>query len=430
MVNTQPSNIPNKIKKEVPWSDGKISIEWTAKDGVVVRDNEANVEIYRGESVDEADRAARDYMNSEKDRTKEYYLKHFGFDPDEVVTFDGSVIVGQTGYYNADAKCEQYHGYEHFFLPEQDPTLVKAGLEIGARVFEDKNGRIYNRMVFRLRSGSGYSKQYYDGDHPDKRAQYYASRYLSETTLRRRQIVRVLMKQLDLPAKAAMDALIQAELHPIQAYREGKVRKIPEYNGKEESVDCVHTAVYDTTLKGFEGLDDIDLARKVVQTPPANGMQLVDLPLVEHFASLKMYVGGIVELGLNNCFTQSYHSEEINPTTMTFGFNSFMQNQILKCLGRILPREVIRNWTIDLITEIIDSVPRSWLESRWDKLWFHSYETSEKIVLEKYPYFRPILVERIYNLTSKKRLNTIPGVALNQILEILDQYLEKGDANE
>ncbi len=136
---------------------------------------------------------------------------------------------------------------------------------------------------------------------------------------------------------------------------------------KESTVDCVHTAVCvfeNATALPPEGEEDSILE----QAESTEDHQThIPLPLAEHFASLKSYVAGIAEIGLSNIITTSYHSEELNPMTLPFGFNAQMQAQILRALRELAPSET-RALVRDHLVELVTSVPRDWFIDRLSML--------------------------------------------------------------
>lgn len=144
--------------------------------------------------------------------------------------------------------------------------------------------------------------------------------------------------------------------------------------GKERGIDCIHTAVCTMDSRElFErprdptGTDapDEDLEARIVEYARTTEIRPVTLAPEEHFVSLKSYVAGIAEMGLLNLMTASYYSEALNPTTLPFGFNSYMQKQLLSALRGVAPR-VTRYLLSDFLGCLLEQVPTEWLFARWD----------------------------------------------------------------
>ncbi len=141
---------------------------------------------------------------------------------------------------------------------------------------------------------------------------------------------------------------------------------------KEAIVNCVHTAICKLPVG-----DAVNLPETLLNADTTGGSLLervasteklsLVLPPEEHFASLKSYVAGIAEMGLTNVLCASYHSEAVNPTTLPFGFNSEMQNQIARALREIAP-ETTKILVQDVLAELIQGVPSDWILPRVELL--------------------------------------------------------------
>lgn len=136
---------------------------------------------------------------------------------------------------------------------------------------------------------------------------------------------------------------------------------------KKAIVPCIHTAV--CTLHASEAFHALSTNNVpgVIEWARTTERKAVHLSPEEHFASLKSYVQGIAELGIMNMMTASYESEEVNPTTLPFGFNSAMQRQVIRALRRLVPK-VMRGLLQDFLVELFDNVPREWLMPRLELL--------------------------------------------------------------
>ncbi len=141
---------------------------------------------------------------------------------------------------------------------------------------------------------------------------------------------------------------------------------------REAIVNCVHTAICDLpageaanfpdALMDGKGPGGMPLERVISGQPHP-----LLLPPEEHFASLKSYVAGIAEMGLTNVLCASYHSEAVNPTTLPFGFNSEMQNQIARALREIAP-DSTKILVQNVLVELVRGVPFEWIKSRVELL--------------------------------------------------------------
>ena len=117
-------------------------------------------------------------------------------------------------------------------------------------------------------------------------------------------------------------------------------------------------ARYETVEEIPEFQEDIVFENASTYSP-----RLQELDIEEHFIALRSYVAGIAEMGLEDLLLASYHSEEINPETLPFGFNAAMHNQIAKCLAKVAPLQSYYILT-DLYEELKASVPEDWLKPR------------------------------------------------------------------
>ncbi|HMF31699.1 MAG TPA: Rab family GTPase [Candidatus Lokiarchaeia archaeon] len=164
---------------------------------------------------------------------------------------------------------------------------------------------------------------------------------------------------------------------------------------KEAIVNCVHTALY--TLDAAEALvageDQIlDLAKSSESVP-------IQLPPEDHFVSLRSYVDGIASIGIRNIIGASYFSQEMNPETLPFGFNSAMQRQIIKALRQLAPaatHALVR----DVIMELAETVPPEWFDSRI-LLLDQIYNIKDIILTE------PAVFEAIDSETSSRNLRIL-----------------------
>jgi len=134
---------------------------------------------------------------------------------------------------------------------------------------------------------------------------------------------------------------------------------------KESAVDCVHTAV--CVFENVTALPPTGEEDSILEQVESTEEHHAYLSLAEHFASLKSYVAGIAEIGLGNIMTTSYHSEDLNPMTLPFGFNAQMQAQILRALREIAPVET-RALIRDHLVELATSVPPDWFIARLSML--------------------------------------------------------------
>lgn len=163
---------------------------------------------------------------------------------------------------------------------------------------------------------------------------------------------RVEFKLVEPDKNKGIPALTERPVKNRIVFRKGKV---------ETQVTCVHTAIF--TLDATEALvasDEqlVDLAScSNVENEP------IKLPPEEHFVSLRSYVEGIAILGIRNVIGASYYSEKINPETLPFGFNSAMQEQIIKALHQLAPsatKAIVR----EVLIELAQAVPEDWFDKR------------------------------------------------------------------
>jgi hypothetical protein len=132
----------------------------------------------------------------------------------------------------------------------------------------------------------------------------------------------------------------------------------------EKEVACVHTAITTVTVDQLAGMTEEQIDRNMVEfARTTEGNKPIILEPREHFIALKIFVAGIVELGLENIILMTYHSEEDNPETLPFGFNSALQSQIAQCLTKVCPKEAYHILS-NLVEELWESVPKEWLKPR------------------------------------------------------------------
>ncbi len=144
-------------------------------------------------------------------------------------------------------------------------------------------------------------------------------------------------------------------------------------NGSREAiVNCVHTAICDLpageAIKFPDALlDSLGKAGTPLEQVLSAEKRPLVLPPEEHFASLKSYVAGIAEMGLTEVLCAAYHSDAVNPTTLPFGFNSEMQNQIARALREIAP-ESTKVLVQNVLVELVRGVPFEWIKARVELL--------------------------------------------------------------
>lgn len=189
--------------------------------------------------------------------------------------------------------------------------------------------------------------------------------------------------------------------------------------GSEESfVHCIHTAVnieLEEALKlsklgwGAEG----DLARSTEIFP-------VELSPEEHFVSLRSYVSGIAEMGIKNALIATYHSDQINPYSLPFGFNALMHRQVVRALEELVPKIAIQICR-DVVLYIAESVEPAWFLSRFELL-------NESYDLESILFTDPVAFEAITEVLGNPETffhlaifyeNTHPEI----LVKILDEKL-------
>ena len=136
----------------------------------------------------------------------------------------------------------------------------------------------------------------------------------------------------------------------------------------EEFVDCVHTAIMN--IPGDEKIVPDQIEERVYTT---EGRSIGDtIPPWEHFLALRSYARGIVEIGLQEMITLSYHPTgdgEIDTIAerSPVGFNAMMQSQIITAIRKIDPgacNHLVRNFVIDLA----ERSPVEWFTSRYNYL--------------------------------------------------------------
>jgi len=131
---------------------------------------------------------------------------------------------------------------------------------------------------------------------------------------------------------------------------------------KEGIVKCTHTAVCRIPVGKIDEFGEEQLEEAL----SLEGRKEIKLATEEHFAALRSYVHGISEMPLKDVILASYQSSDENPfegSIGTFGFNSEMQKQVLTALRRVAwpqTNELMR----DVLSELIESVPRDWILSR------------------------------------------------------------------
>ncbi len=131
--------------------------------------------------------------------------------------------------------------------------------------------------------------------------------------------------------------------------------------GKESLVKCVHTAIFQFPSEG-KTMGDWD-EKALLEYSRSTEHKEIDLTPEEHFVSLKSFVAGIAEEGIQNMMLASYLSEEVNPFTLPFGFNEHLQGQIIRSLRQLAP-EITSGLLHDHLIAIAKKVPANWFVSR------------------------------------------------------------------
>ncbi len=118
--------------------------------------------------------------------------------------------------------------------------------------------------------------------------------------------------------------------------REVEPRIVFKREDREAEVTCVHTAIYSGPISDVMMLDEDDLLEASLSTE----FHPVTMDPLEHYVSLKSYVGGIAGLGLENMLNAVYLvPEDQFSAHLPFGFNDLMQEQVLQALVSLAPRE-------------------------------------------------------------------------------------------
>ncbi|GAB4329750.1 MAG: hypothetical protein Kow0069_37290 [Promethearchaeota archaeon] len=121
----------------------------------------------------------------------------------------------------------------------------------------------------------------------------------------------------------------------VDARGRSKNRVVFRRGNSESSVECIHTAVCT-----ISSLDFGELTRepnKVVELARSTERNELELPPEEHFASLKSFVAGLVELGFKGAILTTYFEQgkPSDPQQQPFGFNAFFQRQVINALNRV-----------------------------------------------------------------------------------------------
>ncbi len=131
-------------------------------------------------------------------------------------------------------------------------------------------------------------------------------------------------------------------------------------------VNCVHTIVY--------SFNPSESSSRVFPVPRGDELssesQPAILPPWEHFAALKSYVGGIAATGLMNVLLATYIPDE-SPLFLPFGFNSLMQEQVLRALRTLSPQAALF-LAQDVIGELLETKTDTWFRTNFgelDKIW-------------------------------------------------------------
>lgn len=191
---------------------------------------------------------------------------------------------------------------------------------------------------------------------------------------------------------------------------------------KQALVNCVHTAICELPAGEAMKFPDTILEVKNKSNLPLEQVMSIEkrpliLPPEEHFASLKSYVAGIAEMGLTNVLCAAYHSDAVNPTTLPFGFNNQMQNQIARALREIAP-ESTKILVQNVLVELARGVPLDWIKARVDLL-------NGMYDFERAVFTNPVAFEAVYAAAPNPALyhiavhfqSTHPDIIYRAILE-------------
>ena len=119
-----------------------------------------------------------------------------------------------------------------------------------------------------------------------------------------------------------------------------QLRIVFRAGGEEAEVWCVHVAVYAGPLESLP--PDAELAR-------SSERRQVKLAPEEHFFALNSYVAGIAEVGLEAMFAAAREAGNL-----PVGFNSLMQQQVLRALLCVAPAATVNIclWVLDDATQV------------------------------------------------------------------------------
>jgi len=145
----------------------------------------------------------------------------------------------------------------------------------------------------------------------------------------------------------------------------GVRNRITFYNSlsKKASVNCTHTAVCDLPLGEAAGMLESGKATEFAKSLEGISRE-VDLPPWEHFKALRSYVAGVTDMGISNLMQASYAGGD--PGELPFGFNSMMQKQVMKAIGKVAPN-ALNAVKVKAFWELREGNP-DWLKSRFDLL--------------------------------------------------------------
>lgn len=136
------------------------------------------------------------------------------------------------------------------------------------------------------------------------------------------------------------------------------LRKTVKGKIREASVDCVHLALYDTTLADYDG----DRMWNWI----SNESKHVSLEIDQHFFALKSYVQALSEVGLMKIINQAFLHSDSN-----FGFNTQMHSQFTRALA-VLDKDLVKEIAYSFIVDVLNSRDykdaKKWLMDKKDAI--------------------------------------------------------------
>jgi len=155
------------------------------------------------------------------------------------------------------------------------------------------------------------------------------------------------------------------DITAITEFKEGKIKNRVEFsrNDIRRHINCIHAVIGEVLINehGETEIKNISLERKKEF--------ISSLSLETHWFSLKSYIEGLIEFGIENCLIETLNNQ-IDPSIDDFSFNHFFQYKLLDVLRVFVPNFVNKH-LFALLNSFKNSpqMLRMFIHRHWSHIW-------------------------------------------------------------